>query len=54
MPFCTTAIVEELAGLEPSFDRDPMELDVPTAIGERESAAVAAAAAHHRQRWPML
>jgi len=29
MPFCTLAIVEELAGLEPTFATDPMELDVP-------------------------
>jgi acetoin utilization deacetylase AcuC-like enzyme len=54
MPFCTAAIVEALAGLEPSFAADPMELDVPAAIGESGSAAVAAAAAHHRRQWPML
>lgn len=29
MPFCTLAIVEQLAGLEPTFAIDPMELDVP-------------------------
>lgn len=29
MPFCTLAIVEGLAGLEPTFATDPMELDVP-------------------------
>jgi acetoin utilization deacetylase AcuC-like enzyme len=29
MPFCTLAIVEELAGLDPTFATDPMELDVP-------------------------
>jgi acetoin utilization deacetylase AcuC-like enzyme len=29
MPFCTLAIVEELAGLEPSFATDPMVLDIP-------------------------
>ncbi|HVQ60235.1 MAG TPA: class II histone deacetylase [Solirubrobacterales bacterium] len=29
MPFCTLAIVEQLAGLDPSFPTDPMELDVP-------------------------
>jgi acetoin utilization deacetylase AcuC-like enzyme len=29
MPFCTLAIVEELAGLEPSLAEDPIELDVP-------------------------
>jgi acetoin utilization deacetylase AcuC-like enzyme len=54
MPFCTAAIVEALAGLEPSFETDPMELDVPAAIGEAQSAAVAAVAAHHRAHWPTL
>ncbi|HEX5609764.1 MAG TPA: class II histone deacetylase [Solirubrobacterales bacterium] len=29
MPFCTLAIIEQLAGLEPAFETDPMELDVP-------------------------
>jgi acetoin utilization deacetylase AcuC-like enzyme len=29
MPFCTLATVEELAGLEPTFPEDPLELDVP-------------------------
>lgn len=29
MPFCTLALIEELAGLEPSLPHDPMELDVP-------------------------
>jgi acetoin utilization deacetylase AcuC-like enzyme len=29
MPFCTLAIVEALAGLEPSLGADPIELDVP-------------------------
>ena len=29
LPFCNLAIVEALAGLEPSFDVDPLELDVP-------------------------
>jgi acetoin utilization deacetylase AcuC-like enzyme len=32
MPFCTLAIVEALAGLEPSFDTDPLELDVPRGL----------------------
>jgi acetoin utilization deacetylase AcuC-like enzyme len=29
MPFCTLAIIEALAGLEPALQDDPMELDVP-------------------------
>jgi acetoin utilization deacetylase AcuC-like enzyme len=29
MPFCTLAVIEELAGLTPSLPHDPMELDVP-------------------------
>ena len=34
LPLCTLAIVEELAGLEPSWERDPLELDVPVVLGD--------------------
>jgi acetoin utilization deacetylase AcuC-like enzyme len=44
MPLCTLAILEALAGLLPSWESDPMELDVPTAIGEPAREAVEAAA----------
>jgi acetoin utilization deacetylase AcuC-like enzyme len=40
MPYCNLAIAEALAGLPGSFDRDPMELDVPVAIRPEERAAV--------------
>ncbi len=44
MPLCTLAVVEAIAGLPPSWDTDPLELDVPTRLGEAERAAVDAAA----------
>ncbi|MGA7397429.1 MAG: class II histone deacetylase [Solirubrobacterales bacterium] len=40
MPFCVLATIEALAGLEPSFTSDPIELDVPTSISEAEISAV--------------
>lgn len=43
LPFCTLAVVEAIAGLEPSFTTDPMELDVPAELGAAEAAAVEAA-----------
>jgi acetoin utilization deacetylase AcuC-like enzyme len=44
MPLCTLAILEALADLPPSWERDPMELDVPTAMGDGARGAVGAAA----------
>jgi acetoin utilization deacetylase AcuC-like enzyme len=44
MPLCTLATVEGLADLPPSWDRDPMELDVPTDVGDRARDAIEAAA----------
>ena len=44
-PFCNLAIVEALAGLEPAFAADPLELDVPGGLREFERAAVEVAAA---------
>lgn len=44
LPLCTLAIVEALAGLPPSWERDPLELDVPTALGDDARHAVDAAA----------
>jgi acetoin utilization deacetylase AcuC-like enzyme len=52
-PFCNLAIVEELAGLGPSFEKDPMELDVPTRLGEQDRQAVDSAAAVYRRWWPV-
>ncbi len=39
------AVIEAIAGLPPSWDTDPLELDVPTRLGEAERTAVDAAAA---------
>lgn len=47
MPFCTLAVIEAIAGLVPSFETDPMELDVPLRLGAAERAAVDAAVAMH-------
>jgi acetoin utilization deacetylase AcuC-like enzyme len=44
MPLCTLATVEALADLPPSWDGDPMELDVPTGVGDAARDAVEAAA----------
>ncbi len=50
MPFCTLAVIEAIAGLAPSFEADPLELDVPVRLGPTERAAVDAAAAGHGGR----
>ena len=44
MPLCTLSVIEGLAGLTPSWERDPLELDVPTSLGEDAKRAVDAAA----------
>jgi acetoin utilization deacetylase AcuC-like enzyme len=54
LPLCTLAIVEALAGLEPSFAADPIELDVPTSLRDFERAAVDAAAAAQARWWPTI
>jgi acetoin utilization deacetylase AcuC-like enzyme len=43
LPLCNLAIVEALAGLTPSWERDPLELDVPTLISQVATQAVDAA-----------
>jgi acetoin utilization deacetylase AcuC-like enzyme len=43
LPFCNLAVVEGLAGLPASWERDPLELDVPAAISEEVRRAVSAA-----------
>jgi acetoin utilization deacetylase AcuC-like enzyme len=40
MPFCVLATVEALAGLEPSLEGDPIEMDVPTGIRPAEVEAI--------------
>jgi acetoin utilization deacetylase AcuC-like enzyme len=44
LPLCNLAIIEELAGLEPSWERDPIEIDVPRRLGDDAKRAVDAAA----------
>jgi acetoin utilization deacetylase AcuC-like enzyme len=48
VPFCNLAIVEALAGLEPSLQTDPLELDVPRGVREFEREAIDRAAVAHR------
>jgi acetoin utilization deacetylase AcuC-like enzyme len=45
LPFCNLAIAERLAGLEPSFSEDPLELDIPRALRDHERDAIEAMAA---------
>jgi acetoin utilization deacetylase AcuC-like enzyme len=43
LPLCTLAVIEALGGLTPSWDRDPLELDVPTHLADETKRAVDAA-----------
>ncbi len=45
LPFCNLAIAERLAGLEPTFAADPLELDAPRGLRDFEREAVDAIAA---------
>ncbi|HET6830749.1 MAG TPA: class II histone deacetylase [Solirubrobacterales bacterium] len=45
LPFCNLAIAERLAGLEPAFATDPLELDVPRGLRDFERDAIDAIAA---------
>ena len=40
LPFCNLAIVEALAGLDPTFASDPLELDVPSSVRAFEREAI--------------
>jgi acetoin utilization deacetylase AcuC-like enzyme len=53
-PFCNLAIVEEIAGLAPSFEKDPMEMDVPTGLVDRDKQAVDAVAEAYGRWWPVV
>jgi acetoin utilization deacetylase AcuC-like enzyme len=44
LPFCNLAVVEALAGLPPSWRKDPLELDVPEGVSDEVRRAVEAAA----------
>jgi acetoin utilization deacetylase AcuC-like enzyme len=43
MPFCTLAIIEAMAGLEPALKGEPLEMDGPNTLQESEARAVEAA-----------
>ncbi len=45
LPFCNLAIAERLAGLDPAFDEDPLELDIPRSLRDFEREAVDAVVA---------
>ena len=47
LPLANLAILEALAGMPPTFTRDPVGVDVPLALRDVERAAVAAAEAAH-------
>ena len=53
MPYCTLAIIEAMAGLEPALNGDPLELDAPTELRDFEVQAVDAARDAHRVRWKL-
>ncbi|MEZ5155177.1 MAG: class II histone deacetylase [Solirubrobacterales bacterium] len=40
LPFCNLAIAERLAGLDPAFDEDPLELDIPRGLRDFERDAI--------------
>ncbi len=44
LPFCDLAIVEALAGMDPTFETDPLEMDTPSGVRAVEREAIAAAA----------
>ncbi|MGK2931191.1 MAG: class II histone deacetylase [Solirubrobacterales bacterium] len=46
MPFCALATIEAMAGLDPSLDRDPIEMDVPAKIQPAEIEAIRRALNH--------
>jgi acetoin utilization deacetylase AcuC-like enzyme len=43
LPLCNLAVVEELAGLEPSWENDPIEIDVPLRLADDVKRAVESA-----------
>jgi acetoin utilization deacetylase AcuC-like enzyme len=51
MPFCTLAIIEAMAGLEPALKGEPLELDGPNKLQDIEAAAVEAARENVAARW---
>jgi len=51
MPFCTLAVIEAMAGIEPALSADPLEMDVPLTIQPAEARAVAAARAQAARSW---
>jgi acetoin utilization deacetylase AcuC-like enzyme len=53
LPYCTLAIIEAMAGLEPALLGDPLEIDVPLELQDSEVRAVNAAREAHRSYWKL-
>jgi acetoin utilization deacetylase AcuC-like enzyme len=53
LPYCTLAIVEALAGLQPTLKGDPLEMDVPTRLHNSEADAVRLAREIHARHWTL-
>src|SRR5690606_4209680 len=51
-PIAALAVVEALAGSEPLWEEDPLEIDVPRELREVDRAAVEAAVRAHAEHWP--
>jgi acetoin utilization deacetylase AcuC-like enzyme len=51
LPYCTLAIIEAMAGLEPALAGDPLEMDVPAKLQSSEVEAVRAAREAHGAYW---
>jgi acetoin utilization deacetylase AcuC-like enzyme len=51
LPFCTLAVIEAMAGLEPLLKVDPLAPDVPTRLQEFEEECVLAARNAHSRWW---
>jgi acetoin utilization deacetylase AcuC-like enzyme len=51
LPYCTLAIIEAMAGLEPALSADPLEMDVPTRLQSSEVEAVRAVHDVHSAHW---
>jgi acetoin utilization deacetylase AcuC-like enzyme len=52
-PIAALAVVEALAGLDPLWQEDPLEIDVPRELREADRVAIEAAAEAHSARWPV-
>jgi acetoin utilization deacetylase AcuC-like enzyme len=48
LPYCTLAIIEAMAGLQPALPADPLEMDVPIELQDSELHAINAAREAHQ------